>query len=129
MIFGRLTAADYENDVACDPRIHALREKITCFEDPDFTADYHDPEKRAIANGITVTFDDGSMLDEVVCHYPLGHRRRRDEGIPLLEDKFRANLARRFPEKKQEKILAASLDGSLLERMTVPDYVDLFVPE
>lgn len=129
MIFGRLTASDYENDVACDPRIDALREKITCFEDPDFTADYHDPEKRAIANGITVTFDDGSMLDEVVCHYPLGHRRRRDEGIPLLEDKFRANLARRFPEKKQEKILAASLDGSLLERMTVPDYVDLFVPE
>lgn len=127
LIFGRLTAADYEDDVAGDPRIDILRGKITCFEDPAFTAAYHDPDKRAIANAIAVTFNDGSRLDEIMCEYPLGHRRRRGEGIPLLEDKFRLNLARRFPEKQQERILACSLDGLRLERMPVPDYVDLYV--
>lgn len=127
LIFGRLTAADYEDDIAQDPRIDALRNKIECFEDPDFTTDYHDPEKRAIANGITITFENGDILDEIVCHYPLGHRRRRSEGIPLLEDKFRLNLARRFPEKQQARILACSLDGAKLENMSVPDYVDLYV--
>ena len=127
LIFGRLTAADYEDDVAHDPRIDILRSKIECFEDPDFTADYHDPDKRAIANGITITFNDDSTFDEVICEYPLGHRRRRSEGIPLLEDKFRINLERRFPRKQQGRILECSLDGSRLERMPVSDYVDLYV--
>lgn len=127
LIFGRLTAADYEDDVARDPRIDALREKIECVEDPAFTADYHDPEKRAIANAITVYFNDGSQTDEVVCLYPLGHRRRRDEGIPMLEDKFRMNLARRFPEKQQARILDCSLNGDRLDDMPVHEYVDLYV--
>src|SRR5699024_8986430 len=127
LIFGRLTAADYEDDIAQDPRIDALRNKIECFEDTDFTADYHDPAKRAIANGIAITFKNGDTLDEVVCQYSLGHRRRRSEGIPLLEDKFRLNLPRRFPDKQQTRILACSLDGAKLENMSVPTYVDLYV--
>ncbi|HUH39965.1 MAG TPA: bifunctional 2-methylcitrate dehydratase/aconitate hydratase, partial [Castellaniella sp.] len=89
VIFGRLTAADYEDTVASDPRIDTLRDKIVCIEDPAFTTDYHDPEKRSIANALTVEFNDGTALDEIVCEYPIGHKRRRKDGIPLLEDKFR----------------------------------------
>ena len=127
ILFGRLTAADYEDEVAADPRIDRLREKIVCGEDPQFTRDYHDPDKRAIANALTVEFNDGSRLKEVVCEYPLGHRRRRQEGIPLLEAKFRTNLARRFPAQQQAAILAASLDQAKLEAMPVNEYVDLYV--
>src|SRR5690349_16154476 len=81
LIFGRLTAADYEDAVARDPRIDALRDKMECVEDPQFTKDYHDPDKRSIANGLTIAFTDGSTFDEVVVEYPLGHKRRRAEGI------------------------------------------------
>ena len=126
LIFGQLTAADYEDDVASDPRIDALRAKIRCVEDPQFTADYHDPDKRSIANGLTVTFTDGSALDEVLVEYPIGHRRRRAEGIPLLEAKFRTNLARRFDPAQQQRILEVSLDQAALERMPVDAYMDLF---
>jgi len=127
LISGNLSAADYEDKVAADPRIDALRAKIHCVEDTQFTRDYHDPEKRSIANALTLEFNDGSRLDEVVVEYPIGHRRRRDEGIPLLEAKFRTNLARRFPEKQQQRILAASLNQSRLESLPVHEYVDLFV--
>jgi 2-methylcitrate dehydratase len=127
LLFGRLTAADYEDDVAADPRIDALREKIVCVEDPAFTRDYHDPDKRSIPNALTVEFNDGSKFDEIVCEYPIGHRRRRDEGIPLLEAKFRTNLARRFPPKQQKRILDVSLDQQKLEAMPVNEYVDLYV--
>jgi 2-methylcitrate dehydratase len=127
VIFGRLTAADYEDAIAADPRIDALREKIVCVEDPAFTADYHDPEKRSIANALTVEFKDGSKLDEIVCEYPIGHKRRRGDGIPLLEAKFRTNLARKFPAKQQQRILDASLDQATLEAMPVHEYVDLYV--
>ncbi|HLU20166.1 MAG TPA: bifunctional 2-methylcitrate dehydratase/aconitate hydratase [Pusillimonas sp.] len=127
ILFGRLTASDYEDDVASDPRIDALRDKIICVEDPTFTADYHDPEKRSIANALTVEFHDGTRFDEIVCEYPIGHKRRRAEGIPLLEAKFQTNLARRFPPKQQDLILKASLDQSRLEAMPVHEYVDLYV--
>ncbi|CDL83929.1 bifunctional 2-methylcitrate dehydratase/aconitate hydratase [Xenorhabdus szentirmaii] len=127
LIFGRLTAADYEDNVAADPRIDALREKIFCVEDPDFTLDYHDPEKRSIANALTLVFTDGTQLDEVKVEFPIGHARRRKEGIPLLEEKFRVNLARRFPEAQQQKILAASLDFTSLKYMPVNEYLDLYV--
>ncbi|MBP6020758.1 MAG: bifunctional 2-methylcitrate dehydratase/aconitate hydratase [Burkholderiaceae bacterium] len=127
LIFGRLTASDYEEAVASDPRIDALRAKIVCVEDPALTADYHDPDKRSIANALTLEFQDGSTLDEVLCEYPIGHRRRRAQGIPLLEDKFRINLARRFPAKQQQKILDVSLDLSRLEAMPVHEYVNLYV--
>jgi len=127
LIFGRLTAADYEDSVAADPRIDALRDRIVCVEDPQFTSDYHDPDKRSIANGLTVEFSDGTKLDEIVVEYPIGHRLRREDGIPLLEAKFRTNLARRFPKKQQDAILKVSLDQQVLEATTVNEYVDMFV--
>ncbi|ARP95811.1 bifunctional 2-methylcitrate dehydratase/aconitate hydratase [Bordetella genomosp. 13] len=127
LLFGRLTAADYEDDVAADPRIDALRDRIVCVEDPAFTRDYHDPDKRSIANALTVEFKDGARLDEIVCEYPIGHKRRRVDGIPLLEAKFRTNLARVFPTRQQQRILGVSLDQAALEAMPVHEYVDLYV--
>ena len=127
LIFGRLTAADYEDAIANDPRIDVLRDKITCVEDTTFTADYHDPDKRSIANALTVELNDGTVLDELVVEYPIGHKRRRADGIPLLEAKFRTNLARRFPSKQQAAILKVSLDQRVLEAMPVHEYVDLYV--
>ena len=126
LIFGRLTAEDYEDDIAADPRIDALRERIHCVEDPAFTQDYLDPEKRSIANALTIELKDGTVLPEIVSEYPLGHRRRREEGIPLLEQKFRANLARRFDAQRQERILAASASTEQLHTMPVREYVALY---
>ncbi|HUH94279.1 MAG TPA: bifunctional 2-methylcitrate dehydratase/aconitate hydratase [Casimicrobiaceae bacterium] len=127
LIFGRLTAADYEDDVAVDPRIDALRAKTVCVEDKGFSRDYLDPDKRSIANGLTVAFTDGSQLPEVVVEYPIGHRRRRVEGMPLLVEKFRTNLTRRFPAKQQHAILDLVLDAKRLEATPVHEFVDLFV--
>ncbi len=131
LLFGRLTAADYEDKVAADPifgpRIDALRAKIVCVEEPAFTADYHDPDKRSIANALRVVLEDGTVLDETV-EFPIGHRRRREEGLPLLVEKFKTNLRRRFPEEQQKRILDASLDRKRLEAMPVSEYVDLYVP-
>ena len=126
LLFGHLTASDYEDSFAADPRIDRLREKMVCSEEPAFTADYHDPEKRSIANSLTVSFRDGSSFTETV-EYPLGHRRRRSEGIPLLEAKFRTNLARRFTPQKHQAILDVSLNQQQLERMPVHEYVNLYV--
>jgi 2-methylcitrate dehydratase len=126
LIFGRLTAKDYEDEIAADPRVDALRDKIACIEDPQFTRDYHDPDKRSIANGLTVRLKGGTTLPEIVVEYPIGHKRRRTEGIPLLVQKFRTNLARRFDKKQQQAILDVSLDQQRLEAMLVHDYVDLY---
>lgn len=127
LLFGRLTAADYEDTVADDPRIDALRARIVCVEDPQFTRDYHDPDKRSIANALTVEFEDGSTLPEVVCEYPIGHQRRRQDGIPLLEAKFRTNLARRFPDKQQKAIFALCADAKRLLATPVNRFTDLWV--
>jgi 2-methylcitrate dehydratase len=127
LIFGRLTARDYEDDIASDPAIDALREKIVCVEDPAFTVDYHDPAKRSIANALTVEFKDGSKFDEVVVEYPIGHARRRTDGIPLLIEKFKINLARIFSADQQKKILDVSMDYKKLSEMAVNEYVDLYV--
>jgi len=127
LIFGRLTARDYEDDIASDPAIDALREKIVCVEDPAFTVDYHDPAKRSIANALTVEFKDGSKFDEVVVEYPIGHARRRTDGIPLLIEKFKINLARIFNADQQKKILDVSMDYKKLSEMAVNEYVDLYV--
>ncbi|MGA2850864.1 MAG: bifunctional 2-methylcitrate dehydratase/aconitate hydratase [Terracidiphilus sp.] len=129
LIFGRLTAGDYEDTVAADPiwgpRIDAVRERITCVEEPAFTADYHDPEKRSIANALRAVLEDGSVLEAAV-EYPIGHRRRREEGLPLLIEKFKTNLRRRYDNERQELILAASLDLEKLAETPVNEYVDLY---
>jgi 2-methylcitrate dehydratase len=124
-IFGRLTARDYEEDIAADPRIDALREKIVCVEDPGYTADYHNPEKRSIANAITVEFKDGTVFDEVAVEYPIGHARRRTEGIPLLIEKYKTNLARIYDTDKQKKIIDVCLDYDKLSATPVNEFMDL----
>jgi len=127
LLFGRLTAADYEDAVAADPRIDALRAKIECIEEPRFTADYHDPDKRSIANSLRMELNDGTILEETV-EYPIGHRRRREEGLPLLIEKFKTNLRRRFAEAQEQRVLDVSLDPARLDAMPVNEYVDLYVP-
>jgi 2-methylcitrate dehydratase len=124
-IFGRLTARDYEEDIAADPRIDALREKIICVEDPAYTADYHDPQKRSIANAITVEFTDGTIFEEVAVEYPIGHARRRTEGIPLLIEKYKTNLARIYDGDKQKKIIDLCLDYDKLSATPVNEFMDL----
>jgi len=126
LLLGRLTAADYEDAIAADPRIDGLRAKVTCVEEPRFTADYHDPEKRSIANSLHVELNDGTVLEETV-EYPIGHKRRREEGMPLLIEKFKANLRRRYSEPQQQRILDVSLDHARLASMPVNEYVDLYV--
>ena len=129
LIFGRLTARDYEDDIASDSRIDALREKIVCVEDPVFTTDYHDPAKRSIANAITIELNDGTILDEEVVEYPIGHARRRTDGIPLLIAKYKTNLGRIFKPAQQAKIEAATLDRVALEKMPVTEFAELFIPQ
>ena len=124
-IFGRLTARDYEEDIAADPRIDALREKIVCVEDPVYTADYHNPEKRSIANAITVEFKDGTVFNEVAVEYPIGHARRRAEGIPLLIEKYKTNLARIYDADQQKKIIDLCLDYDKLSATPVNEFMDL----
>ena len=124
-IFGRLTARDYEDDIAADPRIDALREKIVCVEDTGYSADYHDPEKRSIANAVTVEFNDGRVFDEVAVEYPLGHARRRVEGIPMLIEKYKINLARIYDADKQKKIADLCLDYDKLAATPVNEFMDL----
>ncbi len=127
LLYGRLTAADYEDAIASDPKIDLLRDKIDCVEDPQFTRDYHDPEKRSIANALRVEFKDGKRLAETVVEYPIGHKRRRKEGMPVLVEKFRTNLARRFPAKQQKAILDLCMDQARLEQTPVNEFVDLMV--
>jgi len=127
ILFGRLTAGDYEDSVARDPRIDELRKKIGCVEDKGFTRDYHDPAKRSIANALTVEFKDGKKLGEFVCEYPIGHKRRRKEGMPVLVEKFRTNLARRFPAKQAGAILDLCIDSNKLDKTPVNEFVDLMV--
>ncbi len=131
LIFGRLTAEDYEDKLALDPvwgkRIDEVRSRIVCVEDQQFTADYHDPNKRSIANALAVELTDGTVLPEVVVEYPIGHRLRRGDGIPLLLEKFKTNLARRFDKARQQRILEASSDQAKLEATPVDEYVGLYV--
>ena len=127
ILFGRLTAEDYEDAVAKDKRIDKLRDKIICVEDKQFTKDYHDPEKRSIANALTVEFSDGTKLKEIVVEYPIGHKRRRKEGMPVLVEKFKTNLARRFPAKQQQAILDLCMDAKKLAAAPVNEFVDMMI--
>jgi 2-methylcitrate dehydratase len=127
LIRGDLTAADYEDAAAADSRIDALRAKMACVENKRYSRDYLDPKKRSIANQLQIFFKDGSRTDKVEVEYPIGHRRRRREGIPLLEAKFRRNLDRRFPNERREAILDLCRDQSRLEKTPVNEFVDRFV--
>lgn len=127
LLYGRLTAADYEDNIAADPRIDILRNKMFTEEDLQFTKDYHDPEKRSIANALTVTLNDGSILDEIIVEYPIGHKRRREEGIPVLVEKYKINLARKFAVKQQQDVLEVSLDYNKLINTPVNEFVDKLV--
>jgi 2-methylcitrate dehydratase len=125
IIFGRLEASDYEDSIAADPRIDKLREKIECVEDRQFTKDYHDPQKRSIANALTVEFTDGKKLKEIVVEYPIGHKRRRKEGMPVLVEKFKTNLARVFAQKQAQAVLDLCMDPKRLAATPVNEFVDL----
>jgi 2-methylcitrate dehydratase len=127
LIFGELTADHYEDAVAADPRIDALRAKMTVVEDERYTAEYLDPDKRSIANAVQVHFAGGQATDRVEVEYPLGHRRRRAEGIPELERKLAANLATRFPAAQRRRILATCLDQTRFEATFVDEFLDLLV--
>jgi 2-methylcitrate dehydratase len=126
LIKGSLVASDYEDAVAADPRIDALRAKMVCVENKRWTRDYLDPAKRSIANAIQVFFADGSKTPQVAVEYPVGHRRRRQEGIPLLEAKFRTNLARRYPPKRQQAIMALCGNPGRLDGTPVNEFMDHF---
>jgi 2-methylcitrate dehydratase len=127
LLKGNLTAADYEDAVARDPRVDALRAKMVCIENKQYSKDYLDPAKRSIANQLQVIYKDGSKSRKVAVEYPIGHRRRRKEGIPVLEAKFRTNLARRFPARQAGNILALCQDARRLAATSVHEFVDMFV--
>ena len=126
LLKGNLTAQDYENEMANDPRVDALREKMTCIEKPEYTKDYLDPDKRSIANAVQIFYKDGSSSEQVAVEYPIGHRRRRSEGIPELIKKFEINLKREFDDTQSEKIMNLNLDIDLLQKTPVNEYVDLY---
>jgi 2-methylcitrate dehydratase len=126
LIFGRLNEHDYTDAVAADPRIDALRAKMEVKENPQFTADYFDPEKRYIGNSIQVFFKDGSKTEKVSIDYPIGHRNRRGEGVPVLMAKFESALAGHLPAKKVQDILKLTSDISRFEATPVHQVLDLF---
>ena len=126
LIFGALTADHYEDAMARDPRIDALRVKMVCVEEPRYSKDYLDPEKRSIANAVQVFFKDGSSTENVAVEYPIGHRRRRAEGMPLLMKKFAANLASRCETAQCEKILRLCADPRALDATPIDKFMDLF---
>jgi 2-methylcitrate dehydratase len=128
LIKGSLTADDYEDHAAADPRIDALRAKMVTVEDPRYTREYLEADKRSIANAVQVRFKDGSSTEKVSVEYPIGHRRRRAEGVPLLMDKFNANLRTRLSAESAEKVLAATGDVDELEATPIDRLIDLFVP-
>jgi 2-methylcitrate dehydratase len=127
LIFGRLNATDYEDEVAADPRIDAVREKTVCQEDKRYSLDYLDPDKRSIANAVQVFFKDSSQTEKIEVEYPLGHKRRRQEGIPLLQAKFKTHLSHRFPPLQSRIIFDLLNDQPGLENTPVNQFMDLFV--
>ena len=127
LVFGRLTAADYEDDVASDPRIDALRDRMTVRENPRFTADYYDPAKRYIGNSVQVFFGDGSATERVEVEFPIGHRKRREEGIPVLVAKFRDSLRGKLSAGQFEALDELCADQARLERTPVQELMALLV--
>ena len=129
LIFGRLTAEDYTDAVAADPRIDALRAKMTVKENPQFTKDYFDPDKRYIGNSVQVFFNDGSSTGKISIDYPIGHRRRRAEGIPVLVEKFHNALAGHLSQAQAIEIADICRQRERMLAMPVPRFMDLFASE
>jgi len=125
LIYGRLESQDYTDEVAADPRIDALRATMQCVEDQQYTTDYHDPEKRFISNALTITLKDGTVLDEVEIHYPVGHKRRRAEGSPLIEAKFERHMKTLYGNDQVAKLLSLMKDRSV-ESMPVDKFTDMW---
>jgi 2-methylcitrate dehydratase len=125
LIFGRLTADHYSDAVAADPRIDRLRERMEVREEPRYSRDYLDPEKRSIANAVQIFFKDGSATERAEVEYPLGHRRRRGEALPLLKEKARANMAARLPAERAEALIELCLDRRRLASMPVHEFMEL----
>jgi 2-methylcitrate dehydratase len=123
LLFGRLEASDYEDAVASDPRVDALRAKMQCKENAGFTKDYYDPQKRYIGNAVQVFFKDGSASERVAVDFPIGHRKRRAEGMPVLVKKFESSVAAHFQPKQTESIKAMFVDRKALMAMPVSDFV------
>ena len=129
LLKGDLVAEDYEDDVASDPRIDELRGKMVIQEDERYTKEYLEEDKRSIANAIVIHFKDGSSTEKVEVEYPIGHRRRREQGIPLLIEKFKANLSTQFSENRTKEILSLCEDQSTLENSSVIDFMNLMIAE
>jgi len=125
LLKGNLIAEDYEDDVAEDPRINILREKMTIIEDKKYSKDYLEADKRSIANRIKIYFNDGTSTDEIEVEYPIGHMRRRDEGIPVLENKFKSNLAITYDEDIAKRIFELCMSQQELEETSVVDFQSL----
>ena len=126
LLKGNLVAEDYEDDVAKDPRIDALREKMIVNEDKRYSKEYLEADKRSIANRIQIHFNDGTSTNEIEVEYPIGHKRRRKEGIPVLENKFKANLDITFDEDISSKIFDICMNQNQLEKTSVTDFQSLF---
>ena len=127
LAFGNLVAEQYEDDFhAAHPIIDELRDKMVVIEDPRYSREYLEADKRSIANAVQVFFTDGTCTEQVLVEYPIGHRRRRVDGIPLLEDKFKANLATRFTTQRSAEIFALCKDQARLEATPVNRFMDLF---
>lgn len=126
LLFGSIKAKDYESEVAADKRIDFLRQKMTVVEKEEFSCDYLDPEKRAIPNAITIFFQDGSSSERIEVLYPLGHRRRRAEALPLIFEKFQKNLLVRFNQEKVSEIIMLFKDKKRLNSLLVSELIDLF---
>jgi len=123
LIFGRLTAADYEDNIANDARVDALRSVMQVRENTQFTQEYYAADKRYIGNAVQVFFRDGSSTPRVAVDYPIGHRKRRAEGMPVLVKKFEASVAQHFTPKQTESIKALFADRARLEQMPVQEFV------
>ena len=129
LLKGDLVAEDYEDDVASDPRVDQLREKMFIEEDNRYSQEYLEADKRSIANSIQIFFTDGSSTEKIEVEYPIGHRRRREQGIPLLVEKFERNLATQFSDQRCQEILSLCADQESLEITSVPEFMNLFVAE
>lgn len=131
LVFGRLQATDYTDgsEAATSPLVESLRQKIKCVEDPQFTKDYHNPERRTISNALTVELNDGTVLDEIVVEAPLGHKLRREEAKPEILAKYKRHLEPHYSADRVKQLVDLGVDRKKLESMSVDEYVDLYVVE